>query len=55
MKKEYIAPSVDVVKLQLSQLLADSVTPTNLEGFEGYGGDAGSTDEADSFKAEFED
>jgi hypothetical protein len=47
MKKEYIAPNADVVKLQLPQILADSVTPTNLEDFDGYGGDAEDTDEAD--------
>lgn len=47
MKKEYIAPNADVVKLQLPQILADSVTPTNLEDFDGYGGDAEVTDEAD--------
>ncbi len=47
MKKEYIAPNADVVKLQLPQILADSVTPTNLEDFDGYGGDAEGEEEAE--------
>ncbi len=47
MKKEYIAPNADVVKLQLPQILADSVTPDNLEGFDGYGGDAEGEEEAE--------
>ena len=47
MKKEYIAPNADVVKLQLPQILADSVTPTNLEGFGGYGGEAEGEEEAE--------
>ncbi len=47
MKKEYIAPNADVVKLQLPQILADSVTPTNLEDFDGYGGEAEGEEEAE--------
>lgn len=47
MKKEYIAPNADVVKLQLPQILADSVTPDNLEDFGGYGGDAEGEEEAE--------
>ena len=47
MKKEYIAPNADVVKLQLPQILADSVTPTNLDDFDGYGGNAEEGEEAE--------
>jgi hypothetical protein len=41
MKKNYIAPSVEITNVVLQQMIAGSkdVTVDGLEGFDGYGGD----------------
>ena len=41
MKKNYIAPSVDITNVAIQQIMAtsDQVTVEGLDGFGGYGGD----------------
>lgn len=41
MKKNYIAPSMEITNVVLQQMIAGSkdVTVDGLEGFDGYGGD----------------